>query len=75
MDDNNAICTEQDCNDENEINDFYDTFILLKNSADNNWNYNNVLDFIIDANATTASKEELGKMSYKEVQSFLINDK
>ncbi len=37
---------------EDEINDFYDTFILLKNSADNNWNYNNVLDFIIDANCS-----------------------
>lgn len=37
---------------EDEINDFYDTFILLKNSADNNWNYNNALDFIIDANCS-----------------------
>lgn len=37
---------------EDEINDFYDTFILLKNSADNNWSYNNVLDFVIDENCS-----------------------
>lgn len=35
-----------------EINNFYDTFILLRNSAENNWNYNNTLDFIIDENCT-----------------------
>ena len=35
-----------------EINDFYDTFILLKNSAENNWNYNNTLDFVIDENCS-----------------------
>jgi hypothetical protein len=33
-----------------EINTFFDTFILLKNSADNKWNYNNTLDFVIDEN-------------------------
>lgn len=36
----------------NEINDFYDTFILLKNSADNKWSYNNALDFVIDENCS-----------------------
>ena len=35
-----------------EINDFYDIFILLKNSADNNWSYNNALDFVIDENCS-----------------------
>lgn len=35
-----------------EINEFYDTFILLKNSAENNWNYNNTLDFVIDENCS-----------------------
>ncbi|WBM74021.1 ATP-binding protein [Saprospira grandis] len=35
---------------EDEINNFYDTFILLKNSADNKWSYNNALDFVIDEN-------------------------
>ncbi len=35
-----------------EINEFYDTFILLKNSAENNWNYNNILDFVIDENCS-----------------------
>lgn len=35
-----------------EINKFYNTFILLKNSADNNWNYNNSLDFVIDENCS-----------------------
>jgi len=35
-----------------EINTFYNTFILLKNSAENNWNYNNTLDFVIDENCS-----------------------
>jgi hypothetical protein len=35
-----------------EINAFYNTFILLKNSAKNNWNYNNTLDFVIDENCS-----------------------
>lgn len=38
--------------DVDEINTFYDTFVLLKNSADNNWNYNNTLDFVIDENCS-----------------------
>lgn len=38
--------------DEVEINDFYTTFILLRNTADNNWNYNNALDFVIDENCS-----------------------
>jgi hypothetical protein len=33
-----------------EINNFYNTFLLLWNSADRNWNYNNTLDYIIDEN-------------------------
>lgn len=36
-----------------EINAFYDDiFIFLKNLAENNWNYNNTLDFVIDENCT-----------------------
>jgi len=35
-----------------EIIMFYDTFVLLKNSTDNNWNYNNTLDFVIDENCS-----------------------
>lgn len=35
---------------EDEVNNFYKTFILLRNSADYNWNYNNALDFVIDEN-------------------------
>ncbi|PID84273.1 hypothetical protein CSB09_01970, partial [Candidatus Gracilibacteria bacterium] len=37
---------------EGEINNFYDNFVLLKKSADNDWNYNNTLDFIIDENCS-----------------------
>src|SRR5690606_24327213 len=37
---------------EDEINNFYNTFILLRNLADNNWNYNNALDFVIDENCS-----------------------
>ena len=37
---------------EDEINDFYDTFILLRNSEDKNWHYNNTLDFVIDENGS-----------------------
>lgn len=39
-------------NNTNEINDFYDTFILLKNLAENNWNYNNTFDFVVDENCS-----------------------
>lgn len=35
-----------------EINVFYDTFVLLKNLAENKYNYNNTLDFIIDENCS-----------------------
>jgi len=35
-----------------EINTFYDTFTLLKKSTENNWNYNNTLDFVIDENCS-----------------------
>ncbi|APD07666.1 hypothetical protein UJ101_02165 [Flavobacteriaceae bacterium UJ101] len=35
---------------EDDINNFYNTFVLLKNSSKNNWNYNNTLDFVIDEN-------------------------
>lgn len=35
-----------------EINAFYDTFVLLKNSAANNWNYDKTLDFVIDENCS-----------------------
>lgn len=44
---------------EEEINNFYDTFILLKNSADNNWSYNNALDFVIDENCSKDLKKAL----------------
>lgn len=36
--------------DTDEVNNFYNTFVLLKNSANNNWNYNNALDYVIDEN-------------------------
>ena len=38
--------------DENEIDDFYRIFVSLKNAAENDWNYNNTLDIIIDENCT-----------------------
>ncbi|CAL2094655.1 hypothetical protein [Tenacibaculum sp. 190524A05c] len=56
-----------------EVNKF--TIYALKSTGVLNASIDKVRYFIIDANTTTASKEELGKMSYKEVQSFLINDK
>lgn len=34
------------------INKFYSTFLLLRNTAKNNYNYNNALDFIIDENCS-----------------------
>ena len=37
---------------EDEIDNFYDTFILLSNSADNNHNYNFAIDLIIDENCS-----------------------
>lgn len=39
-------------NNVDEIDTFYDTFILLKKSANNNYNYNNTLDFVIDENCS-----------------------
>lgn len=44
---------------ENDINDFYNTFILLKNSAENDWSYNNALDFVIDENCSKDLKTGL----------------
>lgn len=35
-----------------EVNNFYNTFVISRNSTNNNWNYNNVLDSIIDENCT-----------------------
>ncbi len=35
-----------------DINKFYNTFLLLRNKAKNNYNYNNALDFIIDENCS-----------------------
>lgn len=35
-----------------EINEFYDTFILLKNSTENDWDYNKSLDFVVDENCS-----------------------
>ncbi|WP_321345209.1 hypothetical protein [uncultured Draconibacterium sp.] len=35
-----------------DVDKFYNNFILLKNSSDNDWNYNNNLDFIIDENCS-----------------------
>ncbi|MGO4821284.1 MULTISPECIES: hypothetical protein [unclassified Flavobacterium] len=35
-----------------DINKFYVTFILLRNTAKNNYNYNNALEFIIDENCS-----------------------
>ena len=35
-----------------EIDSFYDTFIQLKKSAENNWKYNDSLDFVIDENCS-----------------------
>lgn len=37
---------------EDEINHFYDTFVLLKTSAENKWSYNNALDFVVDENCS-----------------------
>ncbi|WP_420553279.1 hypothetical protein [Tenacibaculum aiptasiae] len=36
----------------NELNKFYNIFILLGNSEENNWKNNNALDFIIDENCS-----------------------
>lgn len=33
-----------------QIEEFYDVFVYLKKSSENNWNYNNVLDIVIDQN-------------------------
>ncbi|WP_438711176.1 hypothetical protein ACSTS3_21785 [Aquimarina muelleri] len=38
--------------DIDDINKFYNTFLLLRNSAKNNYNYNNSLDYIIDENCS-----------------------
>ncbi|QXP62317.1 ATP-binding protein [Polaribacter sp. HaHaR_3_91] len=38
--------------DINEINQFFNTFLLLRNLAKNNYNYNNSLDYIIDENCS-----------------------
>lgn len=35
-----------------DINKFYSTFLFLRNSAKNNYNYNNALDYIIDENSS-----------------------
>lgn len=37
-------------NSNNEINSFYKTFITLKKSAKNDWNYNNTFDIVVDEN-------------------------
>ncbi len=37
---------------EDGINHFYNTFILLKNLAQNDWDYGHVLDFVIDENCS-----------------------
>lgn len=36
----------------NDVNEFYSTFLLLRSTAKNNYNYNNALDFIIDENCS-----------------------
>ena len=33
-----------------ETKKFYDSFVLLNNLAENNWNYNNSFDFVVDEN-------------------------
>jgi hypothetical protein len=48
-----------------EIKTFYDTFVLLKNSTKNNWNYNNALDFVIDENCL--KDFDIGLVLFKKV--------
>lgn len=58
---------------ENEINDFYDTFILLKNSAENNWSYDKALDFVIDENCSKDLKIGLALLKKVIENDNLVN--